>query len=227
MSLSAILTRISTDLERESAVKEAIRESLQPIDTISRAVTSSSNRAHSTSAQELAPLAEDVQRQISQVRSLWLNVVDKIPAGEVYKYAFATGPLLRSLTTTTVLAHFLLHDDLATIEQVQSQLGLEATWADKLQLTPDDYLQGVIGCSNELARLALNAVTMRNFELPLRIATFEKDLFAGFSLVSERSLSCFFVFGRLVADAFSRAVKSPQRRPSTTIRLVKIRRQTM
>lgn len=33
------------------------------------------------------------------------------------------------------------------------------------------------------ARLAMNAVTLRNFSLPLRIATFEKDLFAGFSLV--------------------------------------------
>lgn len=183
MSLSAILSRISSDLERESAVKEAIREALQPIDAVSRAATSASNRAHSTSANDLAPLAEDVQRQVGEVRSLWKAVVDKIPAGEVYKYAFATGPLLRALTTTVVLAHFLLHDDLATIEDVNAQLGLEASWGDRLQLTPDDYLQGVIGCSNELARLALNSVTMRNFELPLRIATFEKDLFAGFSLV--------------------------------------------
>lgn len=75
-----------------------------------------------------------------------------------------------------------------------------------MQLSPDDYLQGVIGASNELvslgfslalslflilkswigkskARLAMNAVTLRNFSLPLRIATFEKDLFAGFSIV--------------------------------------------
>lgn len=29
----------------------------------------------------------------------------------------------------------------------------------------------------------MNAVTLRNFSLPLRIATFEKDLFAGFSIV--------------------------------------------
>jgi hypothetical protein len=29
----------------------------------------------------------------------------------------------------------------------------------------------------------MNAVTLQNFALPLRIASFEKDLFAGFSLV--------------------------------------------
>jgi hypothetical protein len=34
----------------------------------------------------------------------------------------------------------------------------------------------------------MNAVTLRNFSLPLRIATFEKDLFAGFSLVCTRAL---------------------------------------
>jgi hypothetical protein len=35
----------------------------------------------------------------------------------------------------------------------------------------------------------MNAVTLRNFSLPLRIATFEKDLFAGFSLVRPHVLS--------------------------------------
>jgi len=37
---------------------------------------------------------------------------------------------------------------------------------------------------DEQARLAMNSVTLQNLALPLRIASFEKDLFAGFSLVS-------------------------------------------
>jgi hypothetical protein len=37
----------------------------------------------------------------------------------------------------------------------------------------------------------MNAVTLRNFSLPLRIATFEKDLFAGFSLVRPPFLAPF------------------------------------
>jgi len=70
-SLSAILQKISTDLEQESTLKEvrrveadlsdplieagkyrctiqSIKESLQPLDTVSRNVTALLNRSHST-----------------------------------------------------------------------------------------------------------------------------------------------------------------------------------
>jgi hypothetical protein len=32
---------------------------------------------------------------------------------------------------------------------------VKSEWQDRLQLTPDDYLQGVIGASNELVRPAM------------------------------------------------------------------------
>jgi hypothetical protein len=53
----------------------------------------------------------------------------------------------------------------------------------ELQLTSDDYLQGVIGMVNELPRLSINAVTAQNFALPGRIAAFVNDVFASYSMV--------------------------------------------
>jgi hypothetical protein len=152
-----------------------------------------------------------------------------------FRYQYQPSNILKSLTTSITLCHFLLHDDLVPIEKVAETIGSEfmsgqltapdyircrsvlnltrflmiftvkPEWSDRIQLSPDDYLQGVIGASNELvslatplpcvtifkalfpfkqARLAMNSVTLQNFALPLRRASFEKDLFAGFSLAS-------------------------------------------
>jgi predicted translin family RNA/ssDNA-binding protein len=53
----------------------------------------------------------------------------------------------------------------------------------ELQLSSDDYLQGVIGMVNELPRLSVNAVTAQNFALPGRIAAFVGDVFTSYSMV--------------------------------------------
>lgn len=69
-----------------------------------------------------------------------------------------------------------------------------------MTLPAEDYLHSVISLVNELvcnisiscnshltgvgqSRLAINAVTLGNFEEPIRISMFVKDLFAGFSMV--------------------------------------------
>ena len=76
-------------------------------------------------------------------------------------------------------------------------------WKDRFTLVPEDYLHGVITVINELvrtrpssppykrlykldkSRLAVNAVTLGDFEAPLRISVFAKEVFTGFSLVRE------------------------------------------
>jgi len=51
-------------------------------------------------------------------------------------------------------------------------------------LTPEDYLHGVITVINELSRLAVNRVTLGDFEAPLRISVFAKEVFTGFSMLN-------------------------------------------
>lgn len=76
-----------------------------------------------------------------------------------------------------------------------------------MTLPVEDYLHSVISLVNELvrnnfiscnldltgvgqSRLAINAVTLGNFEEPIRISIFVKDLFAGFSMVDTFSPIC-------------------------------------
>jgi predicted translin family RNA/ssDNA-binding protein len=47
----------------------------------------------------------------------------------------------------------------------------------------EDYLHGLVSVVNELSRLAVNSVTLQNYEEPFRISGFIKDVFAGFSMV--------------------------------------------
>jgi predicted translin family RNA/ssDNA-binding protein len=57
-------------------------------------------------------------------------------------------------------------------------------WKDRFSLVPEDYLHGVITVINELSRLAVNAVTLGDFEAPLRISAFAKEVFTGFSMLN-------------------------------------------
>ncbi|KAJ9107470.1 hypothetical protein QFC21_000923 [Naganishia friedmannii] len=186
-SLTDILTKISSELESEQTLKESIKESLQPLDSLSRNVTALINRVHSTPGPQLEALANQTIDQVKSASGQWSSVANKIPKGEYHRYAYQPSFILKPLVTSITLAHFLLHDDLLPLEQAADIIGIKSEWSDRLQLTPDDYLQGVIGASNELARLAMNSVTLRNFSLALRIAAFEKDLFAGFSLLNLRN----------------------------------------
>lgn len=84
---------------------------------------------------------------------------------------------------------------------------VQEEWSDRMTLPVEDYLHSVISLVNELvrnnfiscnldltgvgqSRLAINAVTLGNFEEPIRISIFVKDLFAGFSMVDTFSPIC-------------------------------------
>ncbi len=75
-------------------------------------------------------------------------------------------------------------------------------WKHKFTLQAEDYLHGLITMVNEMvrrpvaymlqdynkiiyqSRWAVNAVTLGDYERPIRISIFVKSLFAGFSAVS-------------------------------------------
>jgi hypothetical protein len=78
-------------------------------------------------------------------------------------------------------------------------------WSSQFTVAVEDYLHGLISVVNELvrssceslvlfahspsqSRVAVNAVTMGDYEEPLKISVYVKDVFAGFSMVSFVSL---------------------------------------
>lgn len=55
---------------------------------------------------------------------------------------------------------------------------------DAFHITIEEYLLAMTDMTEELSRLAMNAVTLGDVELTVRISAFVKDLFAGFQLLN-------------------------------------------
>lgn len=103
------------------------------------------------------------KRRILQVRSAKTCWHVKLMG----RYQFALGPPTRSLVTSIALARFILHDELVPAFTCASLMGRTFSlscegrnrWClvseegkGEIQLTSEDYLQGVIGMVNELVR---------------------------------------------------------------------------
>ncbi|RXW22867.1 hypothetical protein EST38_g2988 [Candolleomyces aberdarensis] len=83
-----------------------------------------------------------------------------------------------------VLVEYLSSRELASLQRVSEQLGMKEEWKDRVTLPVEDYLHGLISVVNELSRLAVNSVTLGNFDEPIKISMFVKDLFVGFSMLN-------------------------------------------
>ena len=55
---------------------------------------------------------------------------------------------------------------------------------DAFHITIEEYLQSLITLIEELSRLAINSVTLGDYQRPLQISQFVKDLHAGFQILN-------------------------------------------
>jgi predicted translin family RNA/ssDNA-binding protein len=55
---------------------------------------------------------------------------------------------------------------------------------DAFHITIEEYLQSLITLIEELARLAINSVTLGDYQRPLQISRFVKDIHAGFQILN-------------------------------------------
>ncbi|KAL8688161.1 MAG: hypothetical protein Q9218_005858 [Villophora microphyllina] len=75
---------------------------------------------------------------------------------------------------------------LPTIEEVGSTLNVPTNVKDRdtFHITTEEYLHALISLIEELARLAVNSVTLGDYQRPLQISKFVKDLHAGFQILN-------------------------------------------
>ncbi|CAG7957725.1 unnamed protein product [Penicillium nalgiovense] len=73
-----------------------------------------------------------------------------------------------------------------TIEDVGKFLDIPVNLKeqDAFHLTIEEYLLALIAMVEELARLAVNSVTLGDYTRPMQIGNFVKELFAGFQLLN-------------------------------------------
>ncbi|WFD05138.1 Translin-1 [Malassezia vespertilionis] len=105
-----------------------------------------------------------ISMQLSQVYSLPLSDLPR----HTMQVALAFGDLRAALHT--LAEHIPPHEYYKTVPQ--------------LFLDVQDYLHGVISVFGELPRLAMNAVTSGNFDEPVRISVFAKQLYSAFQVLN-------------------------------------------
>jgi len=128
-------------------------------------------------------LVEAIRPEFLSCHKIAATLAETVPRDEVWKWKELWAAPLRAAVFSVVLAYFLTDGTLASLATVSEQLGIREEWKDRFSLTPEDYLHGVITAINELSRLAVNAVTLGDFEAPLRISVFAKEVFTGFSML--------------------------------------------
>ncbi|KAK0613401.1 Translin [Immersiella caudata] len=155
------------------------------------------SRIHSTPRSKypdvLLPMVEEgVRRETEGVKVLG-EFAGKL---SYYKYCYRWNRAVQDAISTVLLTTWL--GGLGTEErkgEVGKLLGLEEVGAvfgvpvnlkdrDAFHITIEDYLLGLVNIVDELARLAMNSVTLGDTEMAVKISGFVKDLHAGFQVLN-------------------------------------------
>ncbi|KAG8704741.1 hypothetical protein FRC09_003356 [Ceratobasidium sp. 395] len=91
---------------------------------------------------------------------------------------------LTSILFVAALNEYLTTERLITLPECENLLQVQPEWKGRLQIASEDHLHAIIALVNELSRVAVNSVTLGDFDAPLRISIFVRDLYSGFSLLN-------------------------------------------
>ncbi|KAF8349276.1 translin [Amanita rubescens] len=171
-------------LDRETQLREKIKEQVLELDKKTRTTIGLLNKIHSTPHESIPTLTAAVTPVLVSCKDIMAALAGLVPPNEFWRWKDMWSNSMRSVVFSAALVEYLTNGKLITIERVAETLGIKEDWKDRLALPVEDYLQGVISLVNELSRLAVNAVTMGNFDEPIKISIFVKDIFAGFSVLN-------------------------------------------
>ncbi|TRM56135.1 Translin [Schizophyllum amplum] len=178
------LDNINALLDQDVELREKIKDQVTELDKKARTMTGLLNKIHSTPTNELPKLLDIVRPTLMSCSDTTNALAVIIPPNQFWRWKDMWSNSLRSVVFTAALMEYLTSGSLISIHRVEEILHVKKEQKDRFCLPPEDYLHGVISMVNELSRLAVNAVTLGNFEEPIRISVFVKDLFAGFSMLN-------------------------------------------
>ncbi|KAI0078276.1 Translin [Panus rudis PR-1116 ss-1] len=171
-------------LEQEAELREKIKDQVTEFDKKTRTMLGLLNKIHSTPTAELPRLLESVRPILDSCKETTAAIAVLIPPNQFWRWKEMWSISLRNAVFSATLIEYLSSGTLLPLPEVSKILGIREEWQDRFTLATEDYLHGVISLVNELSRLAVNSVTLGNYEEPLRISAFVKDLFAGFAMLN-------------------------------------------
>ncbi|KAI4239634.1 MAG: hypothetical protein LQ349_000244 [Xanthoria aureola] len=190
----AIFEQLQANIDDDSQFRDEVRNILQKRERQGRMTSSVLSRAHSVPAAELKealkPARSSIDEQIQTISELGA-MVSKYP---YYKYNHLwtrhTQETIRSLIFGVWLGVYEPEQGtLLTIKEVGSSMNVPVDVKDRdvFHITTEEYLLALTDLIEELARLAVNSVILGDFQRPLQISKFVKELHAGFQILNMKN----------------------------------------
>ncbi|KAG1780470.1 Translin [Suillus placidus] len=181
---SCDVERLNELLEQDVELREKIKDQVTDLDKKTRNMVGVLNKIHSTSPESIPGLIDSVRPMLHSCQTTSAAMAALIPPSQFWRWKEMWTNSLRTAIFSAALVEFLATGKLISLPEVCQILGIKDEWKGRFALPVEDYLHGLISLVNELSRLAVNAVTLGNFEAPIQISIFVKDLFAGFSMLN-------------------------------------------
>ncbi|KAF5609567.1 translin [Fusarium pseudoanthophilum] len=192
----SIFSHLQEKLDEETAVRDNLTQIIQRLERAVATAQGLLSRVHSTPRARYPALVSQVEDAIKEEVTIVKELDEVASKHPYYKYNSKWARTVQNAIGTAVYTAWLggLGSDaqpaslgrLLTLEQVGEVFQVPTNLKDRdaFHFTIEEYLLSLTDLTNELARLAPNAVTLGDFELPLVISGFIKDLFAGFQLLN-------------------------------------------
>ncbi|KAK6507307.1 hypothetical protein TWF481_005749 [Arthrobotrys musiformis] len=191
-----IFKQVQNDIDEDIKVRDEIRGLLKSLDKHDRSIQSVLSRVHAVPHSSLTALLASAQPFFEQQREI-LKELDAVASKyPYYKYNGLWTREIQAASYGIVLAGWLgaftlegeerKEGHLMTIKEVGEKLGIPVNVkeSDVFHLTLEEYLHSLITMIEELTRLAVNSVTLSDYQRPMLISRFVKDLHAGFQLLN-------------------------------------------
>ncbi|KAG9103334.1 hypothetical protein FRC07_010016, partial [Ceratobasidium sp. 392] len=170
------------DFEAESDLRDEIRKAVHELDRKARNATGIMNSIHST--REIKPLIEEASAVVASCNEELEKIASLVPPNQFWRWKDMWTRHLASILFVAALNEYLTTERLVTLPECEQLLQVKPEWKGRLQIASEDYLHAVIALVNELSRVAVNSVTLGDFNAPVRISIFVRDLYSGFSLLN-------------------------------------------
>ncbi|KAI5986160.1 Translin [Pisolithus albus] len=168
-------------LEQDGELREKIRERVADLDKKARDMAGILDKIHSTPSKSINPLLDAVRPILHSCHETCAALAAIVPPNQFWRWKDMWSHSIRTVVYAAALSEYLANGSLISLEQTSETLGIKEEWKDRFCIAVEDYLHGLITMVNELSRLAVNSVTLGDYEAPIEISLFAKNLFAGFT----------------------------------------------
>ncbi|KAI9277802.1 Translin [Sporodiniella umbellata] len=177
---------LQKSFEKDAIRRDEIRSVVKELDRTSRLLTSQLSQIHANPTDLVPTVDYKVARE-------QLQTLSDLVRNEFYRYHEMWSRVVHQLVFLVIFQSYLENGQIIStiIPTIESSLGGTAQFkvdihnnVEGFHIPLEDILQGYISLINELSRLAVNCVTVGDYERPLVISQHVKELSSGFQLLN-------------------------------------------